>query len=339
MLAGLLGAPAAAQALGREDFIALGGSVLKIEVLRRQGGYSLGSGVVVAPGRVVTNCHVTRDGVGIEVLRHGQRWPVAAQQADLHHDLCLLQVPGIGADAVARIGRAAGLQLAQPVHAVGFTGGLGLQASDGSVVALHRVDGAPVIRSSNWFTSGASGGGLFDAQRRLVGILTFRLRGGAAHYYAAPVEWVQALLDRAGAEGAGAMPVAPIPGGEPAFWQAPAAAQPAFLRADALLRDGRWAELAQVAAAWIAEDPRDPQAWLARARADDEQGRAAAAQAGYERALALDARLAEAWLRLGLLQQRAGALAEARAALRALQPLDDAMAAQLAEGLGADAPR
>ena len=30
---------------------------------------------------------------------------------------------------------------------------------------------------------------------RLVGILTFRLRGGEAHYFAAPVEWVRPMLD------------------------------------------------------------------------------------------------------------------------------------------------
>ena len=33
----------------RASFISLGASVLKVEVLRAQGGYSLGSGVVVRP--------------------------------------------------------------------------------------------------------------------------------------------------------------------------------------------------------------------------------------------------------------------------------------------------
>ena len=43
----------------REVLTALNGSVLKLEVMRVQGGFSLGSGVVVAPEKIVTNCHVT----------------------------------------------------------------------------------------------------------------------------------------------------------------------------------------------------------------------------------------------------------------------------------------
>ena len=42
---GLAGLPAAA--VDRMQFVALSASVLKIEVIRQQGGYSLGSGVVV----------------------------------------------------------------------------------------------------------------------------------------------------------------------------------------------------------------------------------------------------------------------------------------------------
>ena len=47
--------------MDRAVLFGLSASVLKIEALRVQGGFALGSGVVVAPETIVTNCHVTRD--------------------------------------------------------------------------------------------------------------------------------------------------------------------------------------------------------------------------------------------------------------------------------------
>jgi len=216
-------APAAHAELDRESLVRIGASVLKVEAERPQGGFSLGSAVVVAPERAVTNCHVTRESSRVRLTRGELRLNVTAISADPAHDLCLLHVPGLKAGPVA-MGSTAGLELRQPVTALGYTGGMGLQNSSGSVVALHRLDGAQVVQSSNWFTSGASGGGLFDDSMQLVGVLTFRLRGGRAHYFSAPVEWIAPLLAAPGS------PVAPLPAEALAYWQLPAVEQPEFLR-------------------------------------------------------------------------------------------------------------
>ena len=147
--------------------------------------------------------------------RGGVRWPASAQSANAERDLCLLTVPGLVAP-VARLGQARGLAIGQMLSALGYTGGLGIQSSDGEVIELHRHDGGHVIQSSNWFSSGASGGGLFDASGNLIGILTFRLRGGETHYFAAPVEWVQQLVDSTRAKAAPGNPQATP------YWQGPA---------------------------------------------------------------------------------------------------------------------
>jgi len=223
----LLAVPAAAK-LDRAGVVALGASVLRVEATRDRGGNAFGSAVSIATDTVVTNCHVTRDAHTIHVVYAGARWPVAAQAADLDHDLCLLQVPGLGARSVP-LGRSADLRIGQPVVAFGYTGGASMQASGGEVVGLHRHDGAAVIQASNHFSSGASGGGLFDDDGRLVGILTFRLRGGPAHYYAAPAEWLQHLLDGREAWQA----VAPLAPDRLPYWQLPPDRQPAFLRGPA----------------------------------------------------------------------------------------------------------
>lgn len=254
LLAFALLPPAASAALERAELIGIAASVLRIEAPRASGGYSIGSGVAVGEDRVITNCHVTRDAKAIHVLRGGVRWPVSAQVANADHDLCLLTVPGLVAP-VARLGQASGLAIGQVLSALGYTGGLGIQSSDGEVIELHRHDGAHVIQCSNWFSSGASGGGLFDERGHLVGILTFRLRGGEAHYYAAPVEWVQQLMDRARDAATMADPQTP------AYWQQPHSAQPRFLRAALFKRESRWTDLAALAREWLQSVADDAEPW------------------------------------------------------------------------------
>jgi len=314
----------AGTSLERERLLEAAASVLKIEVVRQQGGYSIGSGVVVADGVVVTNCHVTQSAVSINVLRGDQRWRVEAQARDPAHDLCLLQVPRLAAPRVA-LGRSVELKTGQAVAAVGFTGGQGLQSSTGQVVELHRLDGGYVIQSDNWFSSGASGGALFDEQLRLVGVLTFRLRGGLLHYFASPVEWLTPLL--AGSQAF--RPVAPGGVADPYYWQRQPPTQPAFLQAAALQRDSKWAELEALARGWSASDADDPAPWNALARALDGLGRLDDAATALEQSLKLAPTAGPAWLYLGQLALRQGERAKAHAIRQRLEALDPALAASL----------
>ncbi len=215
-------------AMEREAFVALSASVLRIEAPRSSGGYALGSAVVIDKDLVVTNCHVTRDAVQVFVVRGGARWAAESQSADIARDLCVLRVPGLRGQVV-RMAPTAGLGVGQGVTALGFTGGMGMQNSTGEVVALHRHDGSRVIQTNNWFSSGASGGGLFDDDARLIGILTFRLRGGEAHYFAAPADWLREMLDQPGRFPFQA--VAPLSRDGLPFWQQRWTEQPQFLRA------------------------------------------------------------------------------------------------------------
>ena len=314
--------------MDRASFIALGGSVLKIEVLRAQGGYSLGSGVVVRPDKVVTNCHVTRDASQIHILRGGLRWLVESQAIDMERDLCVLRAPGIKA-AVVQLGRSADVKVGQAVTALGYTGGLGIQNSSGDVVALHRHDASYVIQSTNWFSSGASGGGLFDDDLRLVGILTYRLRGGAAHYFAAPVDWLGALLD----DGTRYVPVKPIAQDRLPYWQKPVAMQPRFLRAALLERDSNWTELEALASQWVGSDADDAEPWFLHGVALAQLNRLPDAQRALERSLVLEPAFSEAWFRLGLVHTRQGQLDAARAARIRLEHLKSDLAPKLGQAM------
>lgn len=241
----------------RAVLVALSGSVLRVEAPRAQGGFSLGSAVVIGADTVVTNCHVTRDARQVFVVRGGARWPATAQRSDVDRDLCLLRVPDLRGNPVP-IGPSGGLLMGQTVVALGYTGGAGLQNSQGDVVGLHRHDGGRVVQSNNGFNSGASGGGLFNTDGQLVGILTFRLRGAEQAYFSAPTEWLQTLMQDFAAHAAA---VAPLASGSLPYWQQDAATQPRFLRAASMLQARRFVELETLANGWLKADDVDAEPW------------------------------------------------------------------------------
>jgi hypothetical protein len=328
LLASLLMSFAAQGAVDREAFINLSTKVLKIEVERQQGGFSLGSGVLVAPRRLLTNCHVTRDAVAVYAYQYGIRLRAVAQVSDARRDLCLLTVPGTD-NAFVELGATTKLVEGQPVSAIGYTGGLGIQNSSGEVVVLHPFDGSKIIQSTNWFSSGASGGGLFDDDIRLVGIMTFRLRGGEAHYFSAPVEWVKALLARQDE----ATEIGPLPATDLAYWQQPLAQQPSFLQAAVLERDRNWNALEALTTGWLASHENDPEPWYLRGLALSQQNRLFDAKESLERSVAISPTLGVAWHRLGLVYASLGMKDQAQSVQRRLRVISPDLASELAKKL------
>ncbi len=324
LLALAVASSSAAAETDRAAVLRVGASVLKIEAVDADGRFHVGSGVAIADGTIVTNCHVTRRAVRVSVVRGGVRWNVAEQSSDIGHDLCLLRLPGIGAAPVP-MARSATLRVGQPLVAIGYTGGAGIQISEGDVIALHELDAGRVIRSSNWFTSGASGGGLFNAGGELVGILTFRLRGGAAHYFSAPTDWLEGRIGDA----ASFVALSPLDGST--FWEQPSERQPFFLRAATLEQGRAWQPLRELADAQLRQQPRDAEAAYMRAVADEGLGRDDEALAALKACLYSDAGHVRGWQRLARLHRRLGRGAEMRQAIDRLGALDPRLARELAE--------
>ncbi len=318
--------PAAAQNEARTALIRYAPSIVKIEAIDPDGNFQLGSGVIVAPHKVVTNCHVTRKAQRIAVLKNGLRLNASAQLADVDRDLCLLRVAGLEGEPVP-IGHASALKQGEAVIAVGYTGGIGVQLSEGEVVAKHRWSGSDVIQSSNWFTSGASGGALFDARGTLVGILTFRLRGGAAHYFSAPADW---LLERLNDDRALA-PVRPLAG--LTFWEQPASAQPLFLQAAAMKIERQWDGLERLAQSRLNVAATDAEALYLRGVALDEQGRGDDAILSLKHCLHHDPGYSQAWVRLAQVYRKQGRWDEARRMVSTLTENDPRTAENVAAEL------
>lgn len=313
-----------AQALDRAHFIRLAASVVKVEARNSSGSYSLGTAVTIAPGRVVTNCHVTRDARLITLVKGSSRWPAIAQNADLEHDLCVLEAPTLEATPV-RMGSARDLRIGQRVGAMGFTGGVEMAFRDGMVGALHRLDGSKVIQSTTAFTSGASGGALFDHEGQLVGILTFRLPGPQSYYFSAPVDWVAERI----AAGEGFVGIAPLAATR-SFWQRPPSDLPYFMRAAMLEAGGQWSELLNLADLWAAAEDDSPEPWIARGKAYLRLDRREAAVKAFSRATIVEPASGEAWFNLGVTCFRLGEAAELQRAYATLSRLNPDLAEDLA---------
>jgi hypothetical protein len=299
-------------------------SVFKVEAHNPNGRISVGSGVLVAENLVVTNCHVTRDATHIQVVKQGERWDVRAQASDVEHDLCVLKVPNV-TGRVAPV-RAQPPKVGQSVIAIGYVGGQVPRLSGGEVQALYHFDGGRVIRSTAWFNSGASGGGLFDEEGNLIGIIAFRHQRGQSQFFALPVDWIyEGKLDWETAR-----EVKPLGQGVP-FWQQVGDRQPYFLKAAALEASRDWPALRELAQKWAAAESDKPDAWLALGKAYEQMGELDRAIEAYGRAIQSDLECSEAWYSIGLAYVARGAQRELQEVQRVLLTLNQDLASKLSQ--------
>jgi serine protease Do len=174
-------------------------SVVTVVALHDAAGRTIGfgSGVVIVPQTVVTNCHVLEKGKSILVKSGKEIRPAKLVHADVKRDLCQLSVEDLSAPAV-EIGSALSLRVGQRVYAIGNPRQLELTLTDGLVSALRDIrEGAPLIQTSTPISPGSSGGGLFDAQGRLIGITTWSRKESQNLNFAHPADWIAEMPQRA----------------------------------------------------------------------------------------------------------------------------------------------
>ncbi|MDQ3260186.1 MAG: trypsin-like peptidase domain-containing protein [Pseudomonadota bacterium] len=266
--------------IDRATLALLATSLVKVQVTTSQGGIGMGTGVVIARGKVITNCHVTKDAERIQLVQDGIQWNVTAAAPDMYHDLCLLIVSGLNLPPL-KIGTASKLNVGDEVTAAGFAFGGKAHFSQGNVHALYAFDNGRVIRTNAPFAPGDSGGALVDRDGKLVGILSF-FSGGANSFFAIPVDW---FVERIGNMKA-YQPIAPI--ADTPFWYRPTLAElPHFLQAANFEARAQWSNLLTLSENWLRLTPNHPEAWLARGNALQQIGDLAGATAAHIRAATL----------------------------------------------------
>jgi len=273
-----------------------GSWVLKIEVIRNDGRREFGSGVLIAPERLLTNCHVVRNASQIRVSGGKESWITSADMGDSFRDLCLLKLPGHPGRPPS-IAEPSGAKVGQGVYAVGYSGGK-FTVNKGHIKGLFTCacDGGRVIQTSAQFDPGASGGGLFNDDGELIGILTFKSHSGGNFHFAIPIGWMKQL---------GTLPASDIPDQGP-FWENPSHSSGYFLAACDLSAKKKWQELSRLCLEWVREDPFNPQAWMASGRANLGLQRLREAVGDFQKVLELDPTHAEAVWELQKLELELG---------------------------------
>lgn len=320
VLLGMLPALAAAQGKNPELlFQEVSRSIVTIHALDNSGNVTgLGSGVVTAPGAVVTNCHVLEGGTQFTVISGKTQHQGELRAADQDRDLCELKVPALQAPRVPLFtGR---LRVGQRVYAVGAPEGLELTISEGLVSSIREIDGAHYIQTSAPISSGSSGGGLFDVEGRLVGLTAFIIPEGQNLNFALPAAWIAELAGRGGTA--------------PTLANLDAANEKWQTRGDALRAKKDWVGLLAVTQQWVRAAPASVSAWIALGEAYRLVNRPRRAITAYNQALKLDGESYEAWLGAGstylALNQYDRAVEASQEALR-LKPDDLAGLLQLGQ--------
>jgi serine protease Do len=146
-------------------------------------GWGVGSGVVVADGRVLTNAHnLRRDETTVRFADgRSERGRVAG--ADTDGDLAVIEVDTGDAPAL-EWGDPEAAVIGTPVFALANPGGRGLRVTFGTVSSANRSFRGPrgrriqgAIEHTATLPRGSSGGPLVDGDGRLLGVNSIRLDG------------------------------------------------------------------------------------------------------------------------------------------------------------------
>ncbi|HEY7986487.1 MAG TPA: trypsin-like peptidase domain-containing protein [Methylophilaceae bacterium] len=302
-------------------------SVVLVRGYDDNGGLAYGTGVVVGKNQVATDCHVLRRTAKAWVSQGDDSYPLVSVQADVFHDVCLMNVDPLPAEPVP-MRNTSTLSKGEEVMSMGHSDGRGLQSAGGEVKSLYPFDGGNVIRTNARFTLGASGSPLFDEQGRLVGLNTFKTPGSNAYFYAIPVEWIINLQKQP------AQAVLPITG--QAFWELPDLDKPFFMQMALPHLNGDFTKLLEVSQRWVKAEPTNAEAWYELGTAQEGLGQQDDAQKSYNSALTLNPRHAESLYRVGVFAARRGDQTEVNKISTALAGIDSQLSDDFNKAVGCD---
>jgi S1-C subfamily serine protease len=183
----------------REVFKSADPSIVVVLAVGR-GGDSLGSGVIVEPLGVVTSCHVVEEATKITVVQGYVQRSARIRFQDSARDLCQLRLDDTFPEGrpATLVGSWKELEPGQQVFAVSAPRGLERTITVGIISALREMQAGapPLIQTDAAVSPGSSGGGLFDQNARLVGIITFQFKEGQNLNFAIPADWIRELAER-----------------------------------------------------------------------------------------------------------------------------------------------
>ena len=158
---------------------------------------SLGSGVIIdSKGVVVTNYHVVEGSSSISVvLANGDRFDdISVIDYDQAKDIVLLRIKGFDLP-VAQLGNSNTVEVGDDVVVMGSPRGFEQSVTRGIVSAIRDSgDGYKLFQTDAAISPGSSGGGMFDAHGKLVGITVSYVENAQNINFVVPINYVRGIL-------------------------------------------------------------------------------------------------------------------------------------------------
>lgn len=295
------------------DTLELGHSIVMVTTDMPGGSNGRGSGVVVSPEYVATNCHVIANSNGANIAKFRDGYQPIGLKANWRRDLCLLKFTPLPFKPVP-MRDSKTLKYEEEVFTLSFPAGSPVpQPSYGSIKGIYPYDGSLIVRSSASFAMGSSGGALFDQNFNLIGLTTFKSPGHHAFFYSLPVEWIRELMDTPD--------VVSLKTLEVPFWALPMEERPFFMQVVIPYQNQEWANLKSIASQWTSKEPESADAWYFLGLAEEGLLELAKAETDFKKAYAINPRDLDAMLalsRIAFVQKNLNALEILQPAVSAL---------------------
>ena len=265
--AAFLATPCAFARSPQEVFRATEQSVFALEVLDDKGQVIAAfSALALEKGRAVTQCDLLEGGSAFRLVHRGGKILVTVDKRDGDRHLCLLAGAGLNLSAV-QLAADKLPTVGASVYAVSNALGLGTSITEGVVSGVREYKADTFIQFTAPIAPGSEGGGLFDSDGRLVGMIVYRPRDGQNVNFALPARWLTEIDRRS----------------------ASAASVPAWSgKLLAYERDKNWADMAEHARRWAAASPDSVDPWIWCGYAELRRGDPHAAELAYREALKRD---------------------------------------------------
>lgn len=190
----------------REVFAAVRESIVTIEATAANGTRLQGSGVAYRNGSnmqtlqpsstwIATNAHVVADAVNVVVRLGTERHTAKVEYVDKDLDLALVLAPDVVIKAAWIASQKSALVPGERVYAIGAPLGLEHTITEGIFSARRENKGVSLLQTSAAISSGNSGGGLFNSRARLIGITTFKLKGGENLSFSVDASYIETAAD------------------------------------------------------------------------------------------------------------------------------------------------
>lgn len=305
------------------DTLELGHSIVMVTTDMPGGSNGRGSGVVVSPEYVATNCHVLANSNGANIAKFRDGYQPTALKANWRRDLCLLKFTPLPFKPVP-MRESSTLKYEEEVFTLSFPAGSPVpQPSYGTIKGIYAYDGSRIVRSNATFAMGSSGGALFDQDFNLIGLTTFKSPGHHAFFYSLPVEWIKELME--------SPETVSLKTQEVPFWALPISERPYFMQVVIPYQNEEWATLKTIASQWTSKEPDSADAWYFLGLAEEGLLELAQAENDFKRAYTINPRDLDAMLalsRIALVQNNLSELESLQPAVSALDKTQGDLIAQ-----------